>query len=324
MQIQGVPGEIYARTPQLRVSRTFASREVSFDIMLAAVRAPDRDSGVPEGQGALRLAVNNWTGTQTIGATGTSVAPASISVSGDIRSIAISNFPADVGQKSTSSTSLIGAALAVDAFIPVIPSSKEHPGNSLALVGEFVSGQGIGDVYTGLSSGVSFPIAVAPAAAANPAGTAASVYNPQADPGFASIDPVTGAAALIDWRTVRGGVQYYFPGVDGKLWLSANYANVSVPNAATFTTYHASLTQGVAATPATGTTPAIPAVAPVPGKLVAPATIRDAMNFFDVNLMGDLTPAVRLGIEFAYYADRYMDGVTAPNLRAQGSAFYMF
>ena len=49
-------------------------------------------------------------------------------------------------------------------------------------------------------------------------------------------------------------------------------------------------------------------MAPVPGKLVAPATIRDAMNFFDVNLMGDLTPAVRLGIEFAYYADRYMDG----------------
>lgn len=269
--------------------------------------------------------MNRWTGAQTIGATGTQVSPASIAVSGDVRTVAISNFPQDAAGKSTSDTAKVGGAIAVDAFIPVIPASKEHMGNSLSLVGEFVTGQGIGDLYTGLSGGVVYPTATL--APTDPVGSVPSVYNPQADPGLAGINPATGAVTLVNWQTIRGGLQYYFPGVDGKMWLSANYANVTMPNAGTFASYPATLAQGVAAVKASAGPPpvaAVTAVAPVAGKLVAPATLRNAMNFFDVLIMGDLTPAVRLGLEYAYYTDKYWDGVSGQNHRVQASAFYIF
>jgi hypothetical protein len=197
----------------------------------------------------------------------------------------------------------VGGSVAVDAFLPIIPSSKEHMGNSLSLLGEFVDGEGIADMFTGLASGVGFPTVK------NPTGLAtATVYNPQIDAGIATINPVTQAVSLINWRTVRGGLQYYFPGVDGKMWLSANYANVAVPNAASFVI--------TTTTPAMGATPA---------KTTSNAgTLRSTLNFFDVNVMGDLTPAVRLGLEYAYYTDKYEDGVSGTNHRVQGSAYYVF
>jgi hypothetical protein len=96
--------------------------------------------------------------------------------------------------------------------------------------------------------------------------------------------------------------------MDGKMWLSSNYANVSSPNAGTFFT--------TTTTPAMGTTPA--------KTTTTKGTLLSTLNFFDVNLMGDVTPAVRLGVEYAYYTDKYADGVSAPNHRVQGSAYYIF
>jgi hypothetical protein len=62
-----------------------------------------------------------------------------------------------------------------------------------------------------------------------------------------------------------------------------------------------------------------------PAKTVTNAgTIRSTLNFFDVLVMGDVTPAVRLGLEYAYYTDKYADGVSGTNHRVQGSAFYIF
>jgi hypothetical protein len=308
VQVQGLPGQLYARTPQLRVTKTFANKDVTFDIALAAMRPPQRDSAIPEGEGALHFAINQWTGTQTMGATGTTVSPASIAVSGDLRAVALPDFPTAT-TKSTYDISKVGGSIAVDAFLPIIPSSKEHMGNSLSLIGEFVDGQGIADMYTGLVSGVGFPTVPNPATAANPMGVATpTVYNPQIDTGIATINPMSQAVSFIDWRTIRGGMQYYFPGVDGRLWLSANYANVASPNAATFVT--STTTPAMGMTPAKTTTTA--------------GTIRSTLNFFDVNLMGDLTPAVRLGVEYAYYTDKYADGVSGTNHRVQGSAYYIF
>ena len=90
---------------------------------------------------------------QTQGATGTTIAPASVSVSGDVRSFALPNYaatPSFTNEKGT-------AAIAVDAFIPVIPGSKGHMGNSLSILGELVDGAGIADMYTGLTGGVGYP-----------------------------------------------------------------------------------------------------------------------------------------------------------------------
>jgi hypothetical protein len=308
VQMQGVPGELYARTPQLRISRTFASKDVTFEIALGAMRPPQRDSALPEGEGGLRFAINNWTGTQTVGATGTAVSPASIAVTGDVRGFAVANYPtggtaADPSLKSTSDVAKKGGAVAVDAFIPVIPGSAEHMGNSLSLLGEFVYGQGIGDLYTGLTSGLSMP-ALVPVPAGSPAGTVSTTaYNPQIDPGLVTVDS-KGNVTVIQWQTIRGGLQYYLPGLDGKMWISGNYANVTSPNAPGLIT----------TTPATATAKAT----------TNANTIRNALNWFDVCVMGDLTPAVRLGIEYAYSADKYVDSQIGVNHRVQGSAFYIF
>jgi hypothetical protein len=294
VQIQGVPGELYSRTPQLRLSKTFVSKDVTFELALGAMRPPQRDSAIPEGEGGIRLAINEWTGVQTIAATGTTVSPASIAVTGDLRSFAIPNYPTGAAATEASFTSTYtipktGGGVAVDAFLPVVPASREHRGNSLSLVGEFVYGQGIADLYSGLASGLG-------------AGYLPT-YNPDIDAGLVSVSN-QGTVTVIQWRTVRGGLQYTIPGLEGKMWISGNYANVTSPNAPNLVTV----------TPATMTSAATSNA----------SSVRDALNWFDANIMGDLTPAVRLGIEYAYSNDRYADGVAAKNHRAQGSAFFIF
>ncbi len=286
VQFQGVPGELYSRTPQLRLSRTIKTDDVTFDIALAAMRPPQRDSAIPEGEAALHFAINHWTGVQTQGSTGTSIAPASIAVSGDLRTFALPNFasaPTTTIQKSTE-------AIAVDAFLPVIPGSKDSMGNSLSILGEFVTGSGIADMYTGLNGGVGNTTLPAPPTAVAPATMAAQQFA-DIDPGLAVYD-TAGAVHFIQWQTIRAGLQYYFAGLDGKMWFSANYSNVSSNNSGQF-------------------------------GLTASKTLK-SMNWVDANLMGDLTPAIRLGIEYAAYLQTYNDETTATDHRVQGSAFYIF
>src|SRR5580692_9188145 len=79
-EIQGLPGQLYARAPQVRVSKTVKTSAVTIEVAIAAVRPPSL-SEVPEMEGGLRLALHTLTGMHTAGATGTSLLPASIAVS---------------------------------------------------------------------------------------------------------------------------------------------------------------------------------------------------------------------------------------------------
>jgi hypothetical protein len=97
---------------------------------------------------------------------------------------------------------------------------------------------------------------------------------------------------FIQWVTVRGSLQYYFPGLDGRMWLSANVAYLTSPNDGQF-----GLSQS--------------------------STVK-YMEWVDVDLMGDITPAVRLGIAYDNYSQHYNDGILAVDHRVEGAAFYMF
>ena len=44
----------------------------------------------------------------------------------------------------------------------------------------------------------------------------------------------------------------------------------------------------------------------------------------DGNVFVDATPSVRFGLEYAYFLQRYADGLQAENHRVQLSAFYIF
>src|SRR5262249_18390783 len=149
VEIQGVPGQLYSRTPQIRVSKALKTAPVTVELAVAAMRPPQRNSSIPEGQGGLRIAVNDWTGMHTAGSTSTQIAPLSVAVTGAVRSFTLPELAASPVDKRSKA----GSAIALDAFVPVIPAKEDKKGNSLSLTGEYATGYGIGDMYTGMATG---------------------------------------------------------------------------------------------------------------------------------------------------------------------------
>ncbi|MDP8999963.1 MAG: hypothetical protein M3O46_07620, partial [Myxococcota bacterium] len=83
-----LPNMAFGRTTQLRLSKTIDTDEkdknsgVKVDIAIGAMRPPQRDSAIPEGQAALRLGFKGWQGIHTPGSGGTTADPLMIAVSG--------------------------------------------------------------------------------------------------------------------------------------------------------------------------------------------------------------------------------------------------
>lgn len=279
VELQGVPGQIYSRTPQFRISKTVKANPITFEIAVAATRPVQRDTGIPDGQGGIRLAVDSWTGVQTVGATGTQISPLSIAASGLVRRVEVYQFAA--APKNTKE--LTTSAFSLEAFLPVLPGTKEQRGNSLSFNGEFASGYGFNDMYTGLTGGIAFPTYPAPAAG----GTQAL---PNIDNGTVTYD-AGGGLHGIQWTTYLFGGQYYFPGLDGKLFLTGNYSHMESANSH----YYG-----------------------------APTKTMAAEDWFDVNLFVDPVPALRIGLEYANFNTMTVDGVHSINHRIQFSGFYLF
>jgi hypothetical protein len=288
VEIQGVPGELYSRSPQLRISKTLKTEAVTFEVAIAAVRPVQRDSATPDGQAGMRFAVNKWTGVQTVGATGTQISPLSIAVTGLARHVAVDNY----STSPTYTNDLGMGAIAIDAFVPVIPGRKDNHGASLSLTGEFVRGSGFADMYTGFSGGTSFGALAAPTmvgGAAPAPGTAAKIpFAADIDNGIVTYDS-GGVLHSIDWQTYMFGAQFYLPG--RKIWVSGNYSHATSDNN---------------------------------WKYGNPTATIDSYDWFDANLFFEPTPALRFGIEYANFNTMYSDGQHAINHRGQLSGFFVF
>ncbi len=288
VEIQGLPGEIYARTPQLRISKTIKADPVTFEAAVAATRPVQRDSGMPDGQAGLRFSVDSWKGAQTTGSTGTQTAPLSIAVTGLLRRV-------EVNQLSTSSkqtNELTMSALAVDGFLPIVPGTKEKKDNSFSVQGEFATGYGYADMFSSTTFGMGF---LTPPGATNTT-SPATFYSPDIDPGIVAYDGL-GHLHGIQLTSYLFGAQYYLPGVDGKLWISGNYSHQESANSHDY--------------------------AAASGKIDRTATLL-AQDWFDVNLFVDPVPGVRVGFEYANTRDTYVDGIFAVNHRGQMSGFFIF
>jgi hypothetical protein len=301
VEIQGVPGEIYNRTMQVRLSHTWRTDAVEAELAVAAMRPPQRDAGVPEGTAGLRLAFPKLQGMQTIGATGTQLSPLSIAVSGDARKVSVAAWSA----KPTTAASATGESVAVDAFVPILPATRSTRGNSLSFTGEFSYGHGTADLYTGLTGGVPVAPTLPNPTMASPAPT----YTPDIDPGIAAFqptaaDPMGTILHLVQWTTFNVGLQYYFPRLDGRLWVAANYSRSMSANAKDL------LGTALGAPAATVAT--------------AQSKVRDHEQWYDASILGDPYPGVRLGLEYARFLDTYVDGTQAQNHRVQFSGFYIF
>jgi hypothetical protein len=281
LQIPGVPGMLYARTPQIRVSKTFRASEMTFEAALGMMRPPQKASSAPEGEAGLRFAYEGWSTVNTIGATGTGLSPLSIALSGDIRRFHAAEFD----ENPQASNDALGWGVAANIFLPIIPAKLHKRDNALSVAGDYAYGYGTADMYSGLNGGVANP-----ALPIQPGEDKAPTYTPDVDPSLAAYT-ADGVLHPVNWSSYHIGLQYYVPSVDGRLWLSGNWAHLESNNTNLFGT---------------------------------PDRTRKSLDWFDGNIFVGVTPAIQLGVEYAYTIDRYNDGISASNHRVQLSGFYVF
>jgi hypothetical protein len=285
VQIPGMPGELFFREAQVRVSKTIKTEFVNVDLALAAMRPVQRDSATPEGQGLAKISFPKWTGWQAPYLNAMQLAPASLTVSGTLRQLAI-GAPCTIPTGGTTCNStqtyfLTGSGIAVDLFLPVIPGKKDDKSNSLSVSGSFVSGRSINDQYTGLTGGVGqYNATMFPGTAAN---------GPLLDSGLAVYDTNNNVIQPW-WITSFVNLQYYLPG--GRVAIIGSWGHTQLNNAADLPT--------------------------------AKTALRNHSNFFEGGLFADVTASIRIAAAYDRMVDVYQDGVTATNDSIKATAFFFF
>jgi hypothetical protein len=296
VQYPGLPGEAFARTPQLRLSRTIKSDAVTTDIAVAANRPPQQDSAAPEGVAGVRLQFNKWTGQHTAYMAYSAIQPASIAISGDLRLFRIPELAVTPHHGITR----IGGGVAFDAYLPIIRATKTSKENALSLNAELSITSGMADNYSALGGAGTANAAIPPAA---PGGTA-TPYTPNFDAGLAAID-AAGHVELIKWLAYLVSLEFYPGGTGGRLGLVANYAHMESSNARSVGTASAA-----AATP--------------DAQAAAAARIRDHEDMFELGVFVDPTRSTRIAASGSLYNDVYADGVAAKNYSVIMSGWLFF
>jgi len=297
-EIQGLPGELYARAPQVRISKTIHAGSSRLEIAIAGVRPPS-GSELPEGEAGIRYSLESWKGMHTAGATGTSLAPLSIAVSGDYRHFEIPEVAAVI---PTAMVHKSAASVAGDIFLPILPAREGKHDNALSLIGQAVYGNGIADLYANNQTGIMFPFIP------NTTGLQSyPTWPTNIDQGLVTYDLTQFALHPIQWTSVLGGLEYYLPGLGGKVWISGNVSHVQSSNSSQF------------ARPNSDSPSATAYFYPA-----NQSQVRHAEDWWDANLFFDPVTSVRVGLEFATFYDHYVDDFTAKNYRAQASGFFIF
>ncbi|WP_224372163.1 hypothetical protein [Hyalangium versicolor] len=287
VQWPGVVGELFGRTVQARVGKTIKTDPLTVELAVAALRPSQRDSSIPNIQAGARAALTKWTGIHTSFLTATAVQPLSLAITGDTRTFKVPEFTADPHAVNKAS----GGAFAVDAFIPIIPGTKDKKDNALALTAEFARGSGIADQYTAAANGIANPALPPPTATPQNPNPASPAFPARIDPGLAVYD-ASGALHLVKTQSWYVNGEYYVPGTEGRLGLFAGYYRLDVKNLGDFTTN--------------------------------PAAARKSIAMIEGGAFVDATQAIRIGLDYAQIRDTYQDGTLAKDWAVQSSAFFFF
>ena len=306
----GLPNMLFNRTVQLRLSHTFETDPINVDIAAAAVRPAQRDSATPDVEGGLRLAFNHWKGITTPGSGGTGALPAAIGVSGLARQFRVDPY----APLPAPPIPLVGWALAGNILLPLIPvKDSTDRGNALTLTGEFVTGTGDADQYTGMTGGATMPNvnplpvdapvnamgASSPQVSMGAAPLVGTPYTPDVDPGLVAFD-TNGLLHTINWKTLVVGFQYYLPPT-GRVFITGNYSRGQSDNIAGL--YH----------PYSPTQPWVNSQA-----------VFKSSWYVDGNIFFDVTPAARIGLSFQRVNQEFADGTSAYNNRYETTWLYFF
>jgi hypothetical protein len=286
--IQGVPGELYSRTAQVRLDHSFHLGPTTLELAVAALRPPQMDAEIPDFQGGLKLTIDSWTGVQTVGQTGTSIQPAGIALSGGTRQFKLAqSLTVDDYAKVS------GNVGAIDVMLPVIPA-KERQSFALTLVGEAASGTGDAELYTNLKGGAGIGVPSTSCPTCTSATYTGANLN-DADSGLAgwangNMGTTAGQLSTVDWKSMIISAQLYLP-PSGKLWVSGSYSNLISDNVQAFGSFKGTWWHE---------------------------------TWWDLNLFADITPAARLGLEYSHFTQTFGDGTQANNDRVQFSGWFIF
>jgi hypothetical protein len=265
----GVPAEIYHRNPQIRLEKKLHAGELEVTVAAAAVRPGQRDSGIPDGQGGLKVSYAGWSGAAMPGFGRPVLSPISVGVSGMYRRFEVPAFRAEPGSAAERAA---GYGVAVNLLLPVIPIKDiKDRGNGLTLTGEFSRGTGIADMYTFMDGGSRFPLLP------NPSMSAPAIqYQANVDPGLVTFDRNFELKTL-NWQGFVAGLQYYLPIGGGRVWIAGIYSQIKSDN--------------------------IRALTPFPSH----GGIFTKMEYIDGNIGVDITPAVALGLSFQTVKQTFAD-----------------
>jgi hypothetical protein len=264
----GIAGEVYHRQPQLRLSKTLARGRTALDIAVAAVRPVARDSGVPDLEAGIKLAIGAWRGMAMQGFGPPDVAPLAIGLSAVGRRFEVAEFLPNPGAPKIE----YGGGLALDLFVPIIPaSSAAARGNALSFNAELTDGTGISDLYTGLTGGALFPTLPNPGGLVPP-----PLYRPNIDAGIVTFDANSNLVPINWWAAVLG-LQYYLPVDGGRVWASVNATYLESSNIASLTPE------------------------------ASRGGVFTRQLYYDANLYGALTPAVQIGLSFQAARQQFGD-----------------
>jgi hypothetical protein len=218
VNLQGLPGQVYSRTAQVRVSKTLAfSEDVNLELALAASRPPQRAGGLPDGQAGVKLNLPWRKAYHTLGGATSGLDAMALGVSGALRRFAVPAFEPNAKTDVTTT----GWGVSVDVLLPIIAASRASHDNALTFTGSFVRGEGIADLYTGLGGPPFPPIP----------GTPPTPYTASIDPGLVGFD-AAGNLQAVSYQTFFLGLQYWLPGSTG-LSIAGNYSHLQSFNAAT-------------------------------------------------------------------------------------------
>jgi len=281
VNLQGLPGQVYSRTAQVRLAKQFSfSSDVGLEVALAALRPPQRGGGLPDGQAGVKLNLPGRKAYRTPGGATSSLDAMSLGVSGVVRRFAVPSFEPN----PTTDVTTTGWGVSVDLLVPIVVATSSAHDNALTLLGSFVRGEGIADLYTGLS-GPPFPPLPNPGHL-----TPAPTYPSNIDQGLVGFD-AAGVLHAVSWQSYLLNLQYWLPGRTG-LWVAATYSHIQSFNAA-------ALAQGA-------------------------KNVLVRSQYASGALFWDAARPIRFGLEFAWLRQDFTDGGPSVDRRVQLTGWYVF
>jgi len=284
---------LYNRTAQVRGVRKYKFDELSLQAVLGVMLPPQHDSSYPGLEAGVRAAYNGRKSGFNGGATGAQDAqPMSIGVSGTVREFEMPN----AGGGPSDNTNYTGSAIAVDGLLPLLASPDgKSVGNTMTLVGEFTSGTGYGDQFSGWTGNIANPLNTAknnaPTSSAGVLGAA-----PNLDGGLGDYDS-SGAFHLVHLLSWNAQVQYNLADTT-RTWITLGHGELYSNNLISLQQANGNMTSGKV------------------------GYNREEVSF--ANVFHDLTKQIRVGAEYDFVRTTYLDGVVAHDNRYQLSSWYMF